>query len=203
MQLDLPARSYPDSPSVARLIGRSGSAARRSWRAGRRRDLEPAARADRHGVPCVHRREWTARRGPARDRAAGPAATPAAALPPGGAPVTCHGSFRPSREGWPGLLRRDGIRSSPAATSRRPIARARCRSRSSTALAERHFAGADPIGRRIRMSPVTPWMTIVGVVGNIRRFARDDAHRSEFYRPFTQAGAGPSDGPGTGRAVTR
>ena len=71
------------------------------------------------------------------------------------------------------------------------------------AFAERYLPGADPIGRRIRMSPVTPWMTIVGVVGNIRRFARDDAHGSEFYRPFTQAGAvRASDGPGTARAVS-
>jgi putative ABC transport system permease protein len=64
------------------------------------------------------------------------------------------------------------------------------------AFADRYFPGADPIGRRIRMSPVTPWMTVVGVVGNIRRFARDDAHRSEFYRPFPQTRAVRiSDGP--------
>ena len=43
----------------------------------------------------------------------------------------------------------------------------------------------------------------VGVAGNIRRFSRDDAHRSEFYRPFTQAGAvRGSDGPGTVRPTS-
>ena len=65
------------------------------------------------------------------------------------------------------------------------------------AFADRYFPGTDPIGRRIRLSPVTPWTTVVGIVGNIRRFARDDAYRSEFYRPFTQVGAvRTSDGGG-------
>ena len=71
------------------------------------------------------------------------------------------------------------------------------------AFADRYFPDVDPVGRRVRLTPVTPWMTVVGVVGNIRRFARDDSHRSEFYRPYTQAGAvRPSDGPGDLRGVT-
>jgi putative ABC transport system permease protein len=70
------------------------------------------------------------------------------------------------------------------------------------AFADRYFPGADPVGRRIRLSPVTPWMTVVGVVANIRRFARDDAHRAEFYRPFAQADiVRASDGAGA-RVVT-
>ena len=39
------------------------------------------------------------------------------------------------------------------------------------ALARRHFAGRDPIGQRIRfagMDLVNPWLTIVGVVGDVR-----------------------------------
>jgi ABC-type lipoprotein release transport system permease subunit len=71
------------------------------------------------------------------------------------------------------------------------------------AFADRYFPGADPIGRRVRLSPVTPWMTVVGVVGNIRRFARDDDYRSEFYRPFSQAAdVRASDGPGDARTMT-
>jgi putative ABC transport system permease protein len=73
------------------------------------------------------------------------------------------------------------------------------------AFADRYFRDTEPIGRRIRMSPVTPWMTVVGVVGNIRRFARDDAHRSEFYRPFAQAGAvrlSDTSGGGSAHIVT-
>lgn len=39
------------------------------------------------------------------------------------------------------------------------------------ALARKHFAGQDPVGRRLRfagMDEVNPWLTIVGVVGDVR-----------------------------------
>ncbi|HEX5474822.1 MAG TPA: ABC transporter permease [Vicinamibacterales bacterium] len=55
-------------------------------------------------------------------------------------------------------------------------------------MADRYWSGVDPIGRRLRLGPLYPWQTIVGVVGNIRRFAQDDAVRSEYYEPFAQAG---------------
>ena len=56
------------------------------------------------------------------------------------------------------------------------------------AMAARYWPDADPIGRRMRFGPLFPWKTIVGVVGNIRRFSRDDEIRSEYYEPFAQAG---------------
>jgi ABC-type antimicrobial peptide transport system permease subunit len=56
------------------------------------------------------------------------------------------------------------------------------------AMAERYWPDSDPVGRRMRLGPLYPWKTIVGVVGNIRRFARDDEIRSEYYEPFAQAG---------------
>ena len=56
------------------------------------------------------------------------------------------------------------------------------------AMAARYWPDADPVGRRMRLGPLYPWKTIVGVVGNIRRFARDDEIRSEYYEPFAQAG---------------
>jgi ABC-type antimicrobial peptide transport system permease subunit len=40
----------------------------------------------------------------------------------------------------------------------------------------------------MRLGPLYPWKTVVGVVDNIRRFARDDAIRSEYYESFAQAG---------------
>jgi putative ABC transport system permease protein len=56
------------------------------------------------------------------------------------------------------------------------------------AMAERYWSNVEPIGRRMRLGPLYPWKTVVGVVDNIRRFARDDAIRSEYYEPFAQAG---------------
>lgn len=56
------------------------------------------------------------------------------------------------------------------------------------AMAERYWSGVNPIGRRMRLGPLYPWKTMIGVVDNIRRFARDDAIRSEDDEPFAQAG---------------
>ena len=53
------------------------------------------------------------------------------------------------------------------------------------------------------MNPVDPWVTVVGVVGNIRRFARDDEIRSEMYRPFTQHGDRRRGDRRPGQAETR
>jgi putative ABC transport system permease protein len=55
-------------------------------------------------------------------------------------------------------------------------------------MAERYWPNVSPIGRRVRLGPLYPWKTIIGVVDNIRRFARDDALRSEYYEPFAQSG---------------
>jgi predicted permease len=53
-------------------------------------------------------------------------------------------------------------------------------------LAQREWPGEDPIGRRIRTGPDTPWMTVVGVVGDIRHGGPASAPRPEFYQPHTQ-----------------
>ncbi|HEX2223901.1 MAG TPA: ABC transporter permease [Thermoanaerobaculia bacterium] len=57
--------------------------------------------------------------------------------------------------------------------------------------AERFFPGQDPIGKRLRwgeptaVEPTTPWMTIVGVVGDVRY--RDlGAFRPDIYVPYLQ-----------------
>jgi putative ABC transport system permease protein len=48
------------------------------------------------------------------------------------------------------------------------------------------WPGRDPIGRRIRTSDDGPWMTVVGVVGDVRHRGPSVAPRPEFYQPHTQ-----------------
>lgn len=55
------------------------------------------------------------------------------------------------------------------------------------ALATRYWPDSDAVGKRLRLRPLDPWLTVVGVVGNVRRFARDDEIRSEFYLPLAQS----------------
>jgi putative ABC transport system permease protein len=54
------------------------------------------------------------------------------------------------------------------------------------AVASRYFPGENPIGKRVRFSDPKrgPWVTIVGVVGNLRHFGLDLAPRPEIYRPY-------------------
>ncbi len=55
------------------------------------------------------------------------------------------------------------------------------------ALARQAFPGGDPIGRRIMCGLDTPrFMTIVGVVGNVREYDPSLAPRPELYMPYEQ-----------------
>jgi predicted permease len=54
-------------------------------------------------------------------------------------------------------------------------------------MANQFWPGEDPIGRRIRtggfdVTPDTPWMTIVGVVGGVKQDALDADSRIAYYR---------------------
>jgi len=54
------------------------------------------------------------------------------------------------------------------------------------AVARKLFPNQDPVGRRIKLgaNPDTqPWITIVGVVGNVRHFAVEVEPRPEVYQP--------------------
>jgi putative ABC transport system permease protein len=56
------------------------------------------------------------------------------------------------------------------------------------AMVQRHWAGQDPIGRRIKLYPEgRPWMEVVGVVGNVRDNAMDREARPRLYWPHAQA----------------
>jgi len=63
----------------------------------------------------------------------------------------------------------------------------------SQSLANRYFPGKDPIGRRIKVGPKfdspMPVMTVVGVVGDIKQGARDEATVPQMYEPLAQAAA--------------
>lgn len=56
-------------------------------------------------------------------------------------------------------------------------------------LAEHFWPGQDPIGKRLRWGyPKTPspWMTVVGVMGNIKQMAVDAPTQYEIYQPSSQ-----------------
>jgi predicted permease len=61
----------------------------------------------------------------------------------------------------------------------------------SQSLASRYFSGKDPIGMRIKVGPdfasSMPAMTVVGVVGDIKQGARDEATVPQMYEPLSQA----------------
>jgi putative ABC transport system permease protein len=51
------------------------------------------------------------------------------------------------------------------------------------AFADQHWPGQDPIGRRVRTDPRSPWATVVGLVGNIRHLGPKRPPRAEIYEP--------------------
>jgi putative ABC transport system permease protein len=60
----------------------------------------------------------------------------------------------------------------------------------SESLARKYFPGEEPIGRRVQVPSRTgpgPWMTIVGVVGDVKTEGLDLAERPMLYRPLLQA----------------
>jgi putative ABC transport system permease protein len=204
LQLDLPGATYRDSATAARLT--------ESLQHGLRSLPGVQAVGQTSSLPLgptgMEIRAFTVENGPADAGAPeiappGLPPPPPPPLPPAGVQVARFFQAVHVKVG-PGFFEAMGI---PIAVGRGFTVDDRAGSLPVTvinqAFADRYFHGADPLGRRIRMTPVAPWLTVVGVAGNIRRFARDDAHRSEFYRPFAQAGAvRPSDGPGDARPVT-
>jgi len=52
------------------------------------------------------------------------------------------------------------------------------------AMARRHWPGENPVGKRLKI--YNEWRTVVGVVGNVKRFAMENEPISEFYLPLLQ-----------------
>jgi putative ABC transport system permease protein len=56
-------------------------------------------------------------------------------------------------------------------------------------LARRFFANGDPLGQRIKFggpSSTEPWMTIVGVAGEVKHYGLDQNIRPGYYLPYEQ-----------------
>jgi predicted permease len=55
------------------------------------------------------------------------------------------------------------------------------------AMAQKYWAGRDPVGRRFRMGPDTrPWIAVVGIVGNVRHNGVTSEIKPKFYRAHGQ-----------------
>jgi putative ABC transport system permease protein len=57
-------------------------------------------------------------------------------------------------------------------------------------LARRYWPNEDPVGKRIKIGLFhsdAPWLTVVGVYGDVRHRGLDQKVRPEFLRPYTQA----------------
>jgi putative ABC transport system permease protein len=54
-------------------------------------------------------------------------------------------------------------------------------------MAEKYWPGRDPIGHRIRQGPTSrPWITVVGVVADVRHNGLEVAIKNKFYRSHAQ-----------------
>ena len=56
-------------------------------------------------------------------------------------------------------------------------------------LAENYWPGQDPIGKRMHIGVAdtpTPWMTVVGEIGDIKQGTAEDATVAQFYQPIAQ-----------------
>jgi putative ABC transport system permease protein len=55
-------------------------------------------------------------------------------------------------------------------------------------LARRAFPGRDAIGRRIQVSDEGPWLTVVGIVADLKYSKLDESAEPEIYVPYARAG---------------
>lgn len=54
-------------------------------------------------------------------------------------------------------------------------------------MAHTYWAGLDPVGRRMRVgAPSQPWVTVVGIVGDVRHNGVTAPIKTKFYLPYAQ-----------------
>jgi predicted permease len=71
-------------------------------------------------------------------------------------------------------------------------------------MASMYWEGQDPIGRRIRQGgPDRPWITIVGIVADLRHNGIDAPVKGKFYRPYVQFEASTGNIPRSGNLVVK
>ena len=57
-------------------------------------------------------------------------------------------------------------------------------------MARNYWPNANPLGGRIKFGSDNPWMTVVGVVGNVKQYDLESESRVTMYLPAAQAGGG-------------
>jgi len=57
-------------------------------------------------------------------------------------------------------------------------------------MARSYWPNANPLGGRIKFGTDNPWMTVVGVVGNVKQYDLENESRVTMYLPAAQAGGG-------------
>jgi putative ABC transport system permease protein len=76
------------------------------------------------------------------------------------------------------ILRGEGLPEPMDSVSRRTVLVNRT-------MAEKYWPGADPIGRRVRwFGDGTPWLTVIGVVADVRQIGLADPPREELYSSY-------------------
>ncbi len=62
----------------------------------------------------------------------------------------------------------------------------------SESLAQQYWPGQDPLGKRLKWGPpesTDPWLTVVGVVGDVKQGPLETAVNPHTYEPYAQLGA--------------